>query len=173
MLALIWSLALCGVMLKVRWMDAPRWLSVALYLGMGWIAVIAASELLRAVPSGGIAWVLSGGLVYSAGALAYGSSAPTRFLESSGSTRYGTSSSWREAPAISGQCYVTSRRWPRAPAADYPTAPRAPLRARGRRPGCRGRRGPRLGSLRGRPVCPPRSLRRSPDRPLCRGSPSP
>ena len=76
LLALIWSLALCGVMLKVRWMDAPRWLSVALYLGMGWIAVIAASELLRAVPPGGIAWVLSGGLVYSAGALAYGLKRP-------------------------------------------------------------------------------------------------
>jgi hemolysin III len=76
LLALIWSLALCGVMLKLRWMDAPRWLSVALYLGMGWIAVIAASELLRAVPPGGIAWVLSGGLVYSAGALAYGLKRP-------------------------------------------------------------------------------------------------
>ena len=76
LLALIWSLALCGVMLKLRWMDAPRWLSVALYLGMGWIAVIAASELVRAVPPGGIAWVLSGGLVYSAGALAYGFKRP-------------------------------------------------------------------------------------------------
>jgi hemolysin III len=76
LLALIWSLALCGVMLKLRWMDAPRWLSVALYLGMGWIAVIAASELVRAVPPGGIAWVLSGGLVYSAGALAYGLKRP-------------------------------------------------------------------------------------------------
>lgn len=76
LLALIWSLALCGVMLKVRWMDAPRWLSVALYLGMGWIAVIAASELLRAVPPGGIAWVLSGGLIYSVGALAYGLKRP-------------------------------------------------------------------------------------------------
>jgi hemolysin III len=76
LLALIWSLALCGVILKLRWMDAPRWLSVALYLGMGWIAVIAASELLRAVPPGGIAWVLSGGLVYSAGALAYGLKRP-------------------------------------------------------------------------------------------------
>ena len=76
LLALVWSLALCGVILKLRWMDAPRWLSVALYLGMGWIAVIAASELLRAVPPGGIAWVLSGGLVYSAGALAYGLKRP-------------------------------------------------------------------------------------------------
>jgi hemolysin III len=79
LLALIWSLALCGVILKLRWMDAPRWLSVALYLGMGWIAVIAASALLRAVPSGGFAWVLSGGLVYSVGALAYGLKRPNPF----------------------------------------------------------------------------------------------
>jgi hemolysin III len=76
LLGLIWCLALCGVLLKVFWMDAPRWLSVALYLGMGWVAVIAAPALFRAVPPGGIAWVLAGGLVYSAGALVYGLKRP-------------------------------------------------------------------------------------------------
>jgi hemolysin III len=72
LLALIWSLALCGVSLKLFWMGVPRWLSVALYLGMGWVAVIAAPALFRAVPAGGMAWVLAGGLAYSAGALVYG-----------------------------------------------------------------------------------------------------
>jgi hemolysin III len=76
LLALIWSLALCGVLLKARLMDAPRWLSVMLYLGMGWVAVIAAPALLRALPPGGIIWVLAGGLVYSAGALVYGLKRP-------------------------------------------------------------------------------------------------
>jgi hemolysin III len=76
LLGLIWSLALCGVLLKVLWMDAPRWLSVVLYLGMGWVAVIAAPALFRAVPPGGISWVLAGGLVYSAGALVYGLKRP-------------------------------------------------------------------------------------------------
>jgi len=76
LLGLIWSLALCGVLLKALWMDAPRWLSVVLYLGMGWIAVIATPALLRAVPPGGIIWVLAGGLVYSAGALVYGLKRP-------------------------------------------------------------------------------------------------
>jgi hemolysin III len=42
-----------------------------LYLGMGWVAVIAAPVLFRALPTGGIAWVLVGGLVYSAGTLSY------------------------------------------------------------------------------------------------------
>jgi hemolysin III len=76
LLGLIWSLALCGVLLKALWMDAPRWLSVVLYLGMGWTAVIATPALLRAVPPGGIIWVLAGGLVYSAGALVYGLKRP-------------------------------------------------------------------------------------------------
>jgi hemolysin III len=72
LLGLIWGLALCGILLKLLWMDAPRWLSVALYLGMGWVAVIAAPALFRAVPAGGMAWVLAGAVVYSAGALIYG-----------------------------------------------------------------------------------------------------
>ena len=76
LLGLIWGLALCGALLKLLWMGAPRWLSVALYLGMGWVAVVAAPALLRAMPAGGIAWVLAGGLVYSVGALIYGLKRP-------------------------------------------------------------------------------------------------
>jgi hemolysin III len=76
LLCLIWGLALCGILLKLLWMDAPRWLSVALYLGMGWVAVFAAPALFRAVPTGGMAWVLGGALVYSAGALVYGLKRP-------------------------------------------------------------------------------------------------
>src|SRR5829696_7493821 len=51
LLALIWTLALCGVVLKLLWMDAPRWLSVGIYLAMGWLAVIAASAIFRAMPA--------------------------------------------------------------------------------------------------------------------------
>lgn len=76
LLGLVWTLALCGVVLKLLWMDAPRWLSVGLYLAMGWVALVAASAIFRAVPSGGIAWIVGGGLVYSAGALIYGLKRP-------------------------------------------------------------------------------------------------
>ncbi len=76
LLGLIWGLALCGILLKLLWMEAPRWLSVALYLGMGWVAVIAAPALFRAVPAGGMAWILVGAVVYSAGALVYGLKRP-------------------------------------------------------------------------------------------------
>jgi hemolysin III len=71
LLGLIWTLALGGGALKLLWMEAPRWLSVGVYLAMGWLAVIAASAIFQAIPYGGIAWILGGGLVYSAGALIY------------------------------------------------------------------------------------------------------
>ena len=69
----VWGLATAGVLLKLlggpdAW---PRWLSVALYLGLGWAAVAAAPALLRALAPGGVAWLLAGGLAYSAGALVY------------------------------------------------------------------------------------------------------
>ena len=76
LLGLIWGLALCGVVLKLFWMEGPRWLSVGLYLGMGWVGVVAAPALFRAMPVGGTAWVLAGGLIYSAGALVYGLKRP-------------------------------------------------------------------------------------------------
>jgi hemolysin III len=76
LLSLVWGLALCGILLKLLWMEAPRWLSVALYLGMGWVALVAAPALFRALPAGGMAWVLAGALVYSAGALVYGLKRP-------------------------------------------------------------------------------------------------
>jgi hemolysin III len=75
-LAIAWGLALCGASLKLLWMEAPRWLSVLLYLGMGWVAVAAVPALLRTLPAGGMAWVLAGGLTYSAGAMVYGLKRP-------------------------------------------------------------------------------------------------
>src|ERR671920_852311 len=72
LLGLIWTLALGGVALKFLWMEAPRWLSVGVYLAMGWLAVIAASAIFRAIPYGGAMRDLGRGLVYSAGALIYG-----------------------------------------------------------------------------------------------------
>ncbi|MGH3145711.1 MAG: PAQR family membrane homeostasis protein TrhA [Rubrobacter sp.] len=72
LLVLVWGLALCGVLLKLFWMGAPRPFSVALYLAMGWVAVVAAPVILESLPTGGTAWLLAGGVVYSGGALVYG-----------------------------------------------------------------------------------------------------
>jgi hemolysin III len=68
----VWALAALGVFQKIFWMHAPRWLSTALYLGMGWIAVIIAKPLIDAASPGFFLWLLAGGIAYSLGAVVYG-----------------------------------------------------------------------------------------------------
>lgn len=68
---LIWSLALLGVILKIFWLEAPRRLSTALYVIMGWIALGVLPPLTRAIGLSGVLWLLGGGLMYTAGAVIY------------------------------------------------------------------------------------------------------
>lgn len=67
----IWALALAGVAFKVFWFRAPRWLSTALYLLMGWLAVMAISPMLGTLGPGAIMWLGAGGLFYTVGAAVY------------------------------------------------------------------------------------------------------
>jgi hemolysin III len=71
LLGTIWGLAVAGLVVKTRWMHAPRWLSTALYVLMGWVAIVAAPVLVRELPGGAIGWLLAGGIVYSIGAVIY------------------------------------------------------------------------------------------------------
>jgi hemolysin III len=64
---LIWTLAAVGVLHKtLLGFRFPR-VSTLMYLGMGWLAVVAVAPLARALPAGGLAWLLAGGLCYTAG----------------------------------------------------------------------------------------------------------
>ena len=76
MLALIWVCALCGVIIKVFWFDAPRKLSTCLYVFMGWLIVIAFYPLSRALPPQAILLLAGGGLLYSTGAIIYATKRP-------------------------------------------------------------------------------------------------
>jgi hemolysin III len=68
---LVWGLAAFGVLLKafagIRW----HGLSTALYVGMGWLALIAARPLWESLPPAGVAWLLGGGIAYTAGVYFY------------------------------------------------------------------------------------------------------
>jgi hemolysin III len=66
---IIWGLAILGVILKSVGGAGTNRLSVTLYLGMGWLAVVAVKPLWSSLPGWGIFWLLAGGLLYSAGVL--------------------------------------------------------------------------------------------------------
>jgi hemolysin III len=72
----VWGLALAGLFLKLFWLSAPRWLSTAVYLIMGWVGLAAIVPLVAAVPVGGLIWLLAGGICYSLGAVIYGLKRP-------------------------------------------------------------------------------------------------
>jgi hemolysin III len=67
-----WAGALSGVVLKLVWITAPRWLVVAAYVALGWIAVVAIPQLVAAIGAVGLALLALGGLLYTAGAVVYG-----------------------------------------------------------------------------------------------------
>ena len=71
LLGLVWGLAVLGVSLKaVGGIRYPR-LSTVLYVGMGWLALIAIRPLWLQVPVAGWLWLIAGGLAYTAGIAFY------------------------------------------------------------------------------------------------------
>ncbi|MWA13253.1 PAQR family membrane homeostasis protein TrhA [Streptomyces sp. BA2] len=72
----VWGAAVAGILFRVFWVGAPRWLYTPCYIAMGWAAVFFLPDFLRA---GGIAvlvLVIVGGLLYSAGGVIYGIKRP-------------------------------------------------------------------------------------------------
>lgn len=67
----IWAIALGGIAMKIFWMNAPRWLSTAVYVAMGWLVLVGVYPLVRELSAGALAWLVAGGLVYTLGALIY------------------------------------------------------------------------------------------------------
>lgn len=73
---IVWSLALTGIILKICWMDMPRWLSTGFYIGMGWIALFALKPLYASLSYGGFLFLILGGLMYTIGGIIYGLKKP-------------------------------------------------------------------------------------------------
>jgi hemolysin III len=71
MLSVVWGGALLGVLFKVFWLGAPRWLYVPLYLMLGWAAVIYFPEFAREAPTAVLVLLIVGGGLYTLGALVY------------------------------------------------------------------------------------------------------
>ena len=96
--AIVWSLAILGIIFKSFAIERFAIASVVVYLGMGWLAVFAMRPLLHALTWHGIFWIALGGLFYTVGIVFY---ALHRLLLSCFS---GISLCWPEAPVTTSRC---------------------------------------------------------------------
>jgi len=71
LLAVIWSLALVGIAAEAFWVFRPKWVSVAIYLAMGWMIVFSFSDLTAALHPNGLYLLVAGGLAYTLGTVFY------------------------------------------------------------------------------------------------------
>lgn len=71
LLTIAWAGALIAILLKIIWVDAPKWVAAALGLALGWIAVVALPQLVERLQPTALTLLIAGGLLYSVGAVVY------------------------------------------------------------------------------------------------------
>ena len=71
LLSVVWLVALFGILLKLCWINCPKWVSSILYIVMGWACLLAFPQIIHALPKAAFAWLLAGGLIYTAGGIIY------------------------------------------------------------------------------------------------------
>ena len=67
LLTIVWILAVFGIVMKAIFGTRYSWISIVLYLLMGWLAIVAVKPILLLVPLPGVLWILAGGLAYTSG----------------------------------------------------------------------------------------------------------
>lgn len=75
-LIVVWGAALGGIVLKLLWIDAPKWLIALIYVGIGWVALAAFPQILEKLGVTATAMVAAGGVLYTLGALVYARKRP-------------------------------------------------------------------------------------------------
>ena len=78
-LALIWSLALLGIATKLLYPGLPKWVTVTIAIVMGWLALLIAEPIYRAIDLQGLAVLILGGLFFTAGGLIFVVERPNPF----------------------------------------------------------------------------------------------
>ena len=75
-LIVVWAGALGGVVFKLVWIDAPKWVLAAVYVALGFVSAAVFGELPAAIGWLGVAGLAAGGLLYTVGAVVYASGRP-------------------------------------------------------------------------------------------------
>jgi len=78
-LAIVWSGCLAAVVLKLVWVEAPKWLGALIGVALGWVAVVVAPQLVHEIGVTGLALLAAGGVAYTVGAVVYACRRPDPF----------------------------------------------------------------------------------------------
>lgn len=71
LLALVWGIAIVGILIKAFWITCPKWFSSMIYIAMGWVCVLVFGQLLNTLPTAAFLWLLAGGIIYTVGGVIY------------------------------------------------------------------------------------------------------
>jgi len=80
----VWGVTAVGIVTKTITVELPRWADVAIYVSLGWVAVVGVKPLVDAVSWAGLAWLAAGGLAYTVGAIIYATDWPDPLPEKVG-----------------------------------------------------------------------------------------
>ena len=71
LLAIVWSIAVIGMLVKALWITCPKWFSSIIYIAMGWVCLGVVGQLWTTLSRSAFLWLLAGGLIYTAGGIIY------------------------------------------------------------------------------------------------------
>ena len=71
LLALVWGIALLGMVINIVWITCPKWFSSLVYIALGWVCVLVFGQLRALLSIGAFLWLLAGGIVYTLGGVIY------------------------------------------------------------------------------------------------------
>lgn len=71
LLALVWGIAIFGMVIKALWVTCPKWFSSVIYIAMGWVCVLVFQSLLETLEPAAFFWLLAGGIIYTIGGIIY------------------------------------------------------------------------------------------------------
>lgn len=71
LLGLVWGIALLGIIIKAFWITCPKWFSSVLYIAMGWVCVLAFTQIINTLSPAAFSWLLAGGIIYTIGGIIY------------------------------------------------------------------------------------------------------
>lgn len=69
--ALVWTIAIVGIIIKGLFINCPKWFSSVLYIAMGWICVLAFTQIINNLSHSAFLWLLAGGIIYTLGGIIY------------------------------------------------------------------------------------------------------